>query len=96
MDAFNVQNDAIRIPAKVSLLSGDPAQTLDLDALKLHNLLEHDASISRNDFALGDNLHFNETAFSTFADANPGVDYYRSRMPGWLIPFPGIPASPIE
>ncbi|KAJ7252297.1 Cloroperoxidase [Mycena rebaudengoi] len=30
-------------------------QAIRLDALSLQNLVEHDASISRNDFALGDN-----------------------------------------
>ncbi|KAJ6593083.1 hypothetical protein B0H19DRAFT_917741, partial [Mycena capillaripes] len=35
-------------------------------------------SLSRGDFNLGDNLHFNETIFSTLANANPGVDYYNT------------------
>ncbi|KAJ7843104.1 Cloroperoxidase [Mycena olivaceomarginata] len=35
-----------------------------------HGLIESDASLSRGDFALGDNLHFNETIFSTLANAN--------------------------
>jgi hypothetical protein len=47
-------------------------------ALLRHNLVEHDASISRNDFGdgTGDNVHFNETTFSTLANANPGKNYY--------------------
>ncbi|KAJ7714323.1 Cloroperoxidase [Mycena maculata] len=73
---FNVGPDAIIQAAKFGLLSGNAFETLDLDALRLHNLIEHDASISRQDFAIGDNLHFNETIFSTLANANPGVDYY--------------------
>ncbi|KAJ6477034.1 Chloroperoxidase [Mycena sanguinolenta] len=73
---FNVGPDSIIQAAKFGLLSGDAPTTLNLDALQLHNLIEHDASISRNDFALGDNLHFNETVFSTLANANPGVDFY--------------------
>lgn len=47
-----------------------------------HNLLEVDASLSRNDFALGDNLHFNETTFSTLVNSNPGVDYYNATSAG--------------
>ncbi|KAJ7252359.1 Cloroperoxidase [Mycena haematopus] len=79
IDGFNVGPDAILQAAKFGLLSGDAPTTLDLDALKLHNLIEHDASISRNDLAVtGDNLHFNETIFATLANANPGVDYYNA------------------
>jgi hypothetical protein len=47
-----------------------------------HNSIEHDASISRGDFALGDNLHFNETIFKTLVDSNPGVDYYNGTSAG--------------
>ncbi|KAJ7252393.1 Cloroperoxidase [Mycena haematopus] len=79
IDGFNVTPDAIIQAAEVGLLSGDAPTTLDLDALKLHNLVEHDASISRNDLAVnGDNLHFNETIFANLANANPGVDYYNA------------------
>ncbi|KAJ7198451.1 Cloroperoxidase [Mycena pura] len=82
IDGFNVGSDSIIQAAKFGLLSGDAPTTLDLDALKLHNLIEHDASISRNDFAIGDNLHFNETIFSTLANANPGVDFYNASSAG--------------
>ncbi|KAF7350811.1 hypothetical protein MSAN_01642700 [Mycena sanguinolenta] len=79
MDGFDVGPGAIIQAAKFGLLSGDAPTTMDLDALKLHNLIEHDASISRNDLAVtGDNLHFNETIFTTLANANPGVDYYNA------------------
>ncbi|KAJ7716400.1 Cloroperoxidase [Mycena maculata] len=79
-DGFNVGPDAIIQAAKFGLLSGNAFYTtLDLDALALHNLIEHDASTSRNDLAVtGDNLHFNETIFTTLANANPGVDYYNA------------------
>ncbi|KAF7362512.1 hypothetical protein MVEN_00599000 [Mycena venus] len=77
LDGFNVGVDAILQAAKFGLLSTDDLMTLNLDALKLHNLIEHDASLSRNDLAVtGDNLHFNETIFTTLANSNPGVDYY--------------------
>ncbi|KAJ7493571.1 Chloroperoxidase, partial [Mycena latifolia] len=82
VDGFNVGPDAILQAAKFGLLSGDDPISLNLDALKLHNLVEHDASISRNDFAVGDNLHFNETVFSTLANANPGVDFYNTTSAG--------------
>ncbi|KAF7350845.1 hypothetical protein MSAN_01646500 [Mycena sanguinolenta] len=82
---FNIGPDAIIQAAKFGLLSGNAPTTLDLDALKLHNLVEHDASISRNDFALGDNLHFNETVFTTMANANPGVDFYNATSAGEVM-----------
>ncbi|KAJ7705606.1 Cloroperoxidase [Mycena rosella] len=82
LDGFNVGSDSIIQAAKFGLLSGNAFTTMDLDALQLHNLIEHDASISRGDFASGDNLHFNETLFSTLADANPGVDYYNATSAG--------------
>ncbi|KAJ6578698.1 Chloroperoxidase, partial [Mycena vulgaris] len=82
MDAYHLQADVILPAAKFSLLSGNPPTTLDLDALTLHHLLERDASISCTDFGVGDNLHFNETAFTTLANANPGVDYYKTTSAG--------------
>lgn len=39
-------------------------------------------SLSRSDFALGDNYHFNETIFQTLAESNPGVDYYNATSAG--------------
>ncbi|KAF7350858.1 hypothetical protein MSAN_01647900 [Mycena sanguinolenta] len=82
---FNVGPDSIIQAAKFGLLSGDAPTTMNLDALQLHNLIEHDASISRNDFALGDNLHFNETVFTTLANANPGVDFYNATSAGQVM-----------
>ncbi|KAJ6454347.1 Chloroperoxidase [Mycena sanguinolenta] len=82
LEGFNVNWDGILLAAKFGLLSGSDAttfETLSLGPLALHNLVEHDASISRNDFGpdgTGDNVHFNETTFSTLANANPGKDYY--------------------
>ncbi|KAJ7246044.1 Chloroperoxidase, partial [Mycena rebaudengoi] len=81
-EGFNMEEDTILIPAKIGLLSGPDPTTLNLDALKLHNLIESDASLSREDFALGDNLHFNETIFRTLANSNPTVDYYNITSAG--------------
>jgi len=45
----------------------------DLDMVDKHGLIEHDVSLSRDDFALGDNHTFNkeifETVLSTYGDA---------------------------
>ncbi|KAJ7059233.1 Cloroperoxidase [Mycena amicta] len=79
---FNVGPSPILVAAKLGLFSGDAPDNLDLDALALHSLIEHDASISRGDFAFGDNLHFNETIFSTLVNANPGVDFYNATSAG--------------
>ncbi|KAJ6541048.1 Cloroperoxidase, partial [Mycena vulgaris] len=86
-DAFNLDWAPILVAAKFALLSSEDFtsfQAMDLAALSLHNLVEHDASISRNDFGdgTGDNVHFNETTFSTLANANPGVDYYNTAAAG--------------
>ncbi|KAJ7142481.1 Chloroperoxidase [Mycena epipterygia] len=87
LTAFNLDFNPVLVAAKFGLLSGEDAgsmTTMDLEALKLHNLVEHDASISRNDWGdgTGDNLHFNETTFSVLANANPGVDYYNVTSAG--------------
>ncbi|KAF7369215.1 hypothetical protein MVEN_00249100 [Mycena venus] len=70
-EGFNFGPDPVLLTAKFRLLSGaELSTTLGPDALKLHlldagNLLEHDVSLSWDDFALGDNLNFNETIFTT-------------------------------
>ncbi|KAJ7744644.1 Cloroperoxidase, partial [Mycena metata] len=82
LDGFNIVSYALLQAAKFSLLSGQALDTMDLDALALHSLIEHDASLSRGDSALGDNLRFNETIFSTLLNSNPGVDYYNATSAG--------------
>ncbi|KAJ7076977.1 Chloroperoxidase, partial [Mycena belliarum] len=81
LDAFNLDWATILVAAKFALLASEDHtsfQEIRLDALALHNLIEHDASISRNDFGdgSGDNVHFNETVFATLANSNPGKAYY--------------------
>ncbi|KAJ7796321.1 Cloroperoxidase [Mycena olivaceomarginata] len=78
LKGFNVDPDRLIVAAKFGLLYGNTPTTLDLDALALHSLIEHDASLLRGDFALGDNLCFNETIFMTLANANPGADNYNT------------------
>ncbi|KAJ3753779.1 Peroxidase, family 2-domain-containing protein [Lentinula raphanica] len=76
-DGFNFRPiNILRIAAKLGLLTTDAEDNFSLEELALHGTLEHDASMSRNDLALGDNIHFNETVFTTLANSNPGVDYY--------------------
>ncbi|KAF7359892.1 HEME-HALOPEROXIDASE domain-containing protein [Mycena venus] len=77
---FNVDPAPITVAAKFGIMTTDSPtwDRIDLDALSAHNMIEHDASISRNDFGdgTGDNTHFNETTFATLANSNPGKDYY--------------------
>ncbi|KAL0573900.1 hypothetical protein V5O48_008048 [Marasmius crinis-equi] len=83
LKAFNLQPDLMTMAAKQGLLSSPHASTLSLEDLKLHNtVVEMDASLSREDFHLGDNLHFNETIFTTLADSNPGHDFYNTTSAG--------------
>jgi len=50
-----------------------------------HGTIEHDTSLSRQDLALGDNLHFNEEIFSTLANANPGENFYDINSAGEVM-----------
>ncbi|KAF2399119.1 Cloroperoxidase [Trichodelitschia bisporula] len=41
------------------------AHTFDLNHVNKHNWIEHDCSLSRDDFAFGDNWHFNKEVFDS-------------------------------
>jgi len=82
IDGFNIDPDVLIIAAKGGLLTTPALDTFTLDDIKLHNTIEHDASVSRMDHALGDNKIFNETIFSTLANSNPGVDFYNATSAG--------------
>ncbi|KAJ7574636.1 Cloroperoxidase [Mycena floridula] len=73
---YNVQIDVIALPAKVGFLTSDNDESFTLADIRLHNNIEHDASVSRADFFTGDNFSFNETLFSAMINVNPGLDYY--------------------
>ncbi|KAJ7108982.1 Cloroperoxidase [Mycena crocata] len=78
---FNLDPAPIAVAAKFGILTKSDSDTfdrMDLDLLSAHNIIEHDASISRNDFGdgTGDNTHFNETTFSALTSKNPGQDTY--------------------
>ncbi|KAJ7601931.1 Chloroperoxidase [Mycena rosella] len=75
-DVYNIDAPVLIGVAKLGLLTSNEPDSFTLDDLKLHGTIEFDASLSRADFATGDNTHFNETIFSTLANANPGVEYY--------------------
>ncbi|KAJ0118605.1 hypothetical protein N8I77_001602 [Diaporthe amygdali] len=44
--------------------NGNLTNSFNLDHLARHNILEHDASLSRQDAAFGDNVSFNSTVFN--------------------------------
>jgi hypothetical protein len=50
-----------------------------------HDNIEHDVSLSRQDFANGDNFSFNETVFQTLLNSNAGVDYYNGTSGGQVL-----------
>ncbi|KAJ7510116.1 hypothetical protein B0H11DRAFT_1900485 [Mycena galericulata] len=81
-DVYNIDPALLIGVAKLGLLTSNEPDSFTLDDLKLHGTIEFDASLSRGDFATGDNTHFNETIFSTLANSNPGVDYYNVTSAG--------------
>ncbi|KAJ6590009.1 Cloroperoxidase [Mycena vulgaris] len=81
-DVYNIDPAVLIGVAKLGLLTSNEPDSFTLEDLKLHGTIEFDASLSRADFATGDNFHFNETIFSTLANANPGVDYYNVTSAG--------------
>lgn len=86
-DVYHVEPDILTKPAKLGLLMSpdDQPLTFALNDVKGHNVIECDASLSRQDLALGDNVSFNETIFSTLANSNPGSDVYNITSAGQVM-----------
>lgn len=84
LDDFNIDRSVLFPVVEYFLLSTKTplSDSFTLDDLKLHGIIEHDASLSRSDYDLGDNLHFNETVYSTLAESNPSVDYFNATSAG--------------
>ncbi|KAJ6491685.1 Chloroperoxidase [Mycena vitilis] len=88
----NGQNITIRSVLQVSLWRSSFAPTTHraktsttsilLSGSATHGTIEFNASLSRGDFATGDNPHFTKTIFSTLANSNPGVGYYNVTSAG--------------
>ncbi|KAJ6593326.1 Cloroperoxidase, partial [Mycena capillaripes] len=85
LDVYNIDPALLIGVAKLGLLTSSEPDSFTLDDIKLHGTIEFDASLSRADFATGDNTHFNETIFSTLANSNPGVDYYNVTSAGQVM-----------
>lgn len=67
--ALNVSEETATTLAKGGLrTSSDPASgTFSLEDLRKHNMIEHDASLSRKDTSVdGDNFSFNREVFDEF------------------------------
>ncbi|KAJ8077782.1 hypothetical protein PM082_002215 [Marasmius tenuissimus] len=83
---FNVPPEVISLQAKLAVLcSNQTFGTFDLGDTSLHGCIEHDSSISRSDFNLGDNTKFNETFYQTLASKNPGKDVYDIAVAGQVM-----------
>ncbi|KAF9262646.1 Cloroperoxidase [Marasmius fiardii PR-910] len=78
LDGFNVHPELLITAAKAALFTSNLVDQFELQDIALHGNIEHDASLSREDHALGNNLVFNETIFSTLANSNPGSDFYNT------------------
>ncbi|KAK0240905.1 Chloroperoxidase [Armillaria nabsnona] len=72
-DGFNIDRSVLFPVVEYFLLSTKTplSDSFTLDDLKLHGIIEHDASLSRSDYTLGDSLHFNETVYTTLTQSNP-------------------------
>ncbi|KAF7315032.1 HEME-HALOPEROXIDASE domain-containing protein [Mycena indigotica] len=81
-DIYNVDSALLLGVAKLGLLTSSEPDTFTLDDIKLHGTIEFDASLSREDFAVGDNSKFNESIYSTYANSNPGVSFYNVNSTG--------------
>ncbi|KAL0064316.1 hypothetical protein AAF712_008762 [Marasmius tenuissimus] len=80
-----MESDIPILAGKLALLTSREAQTMSLHDIALHGNIEHDASISREDIALGDHISFNETTFSTLLNSNPGSDVYNTTSAGQVM-----------
>ncbi|KAK1233468.1 hypothetical protein PQX77_003364 [Marasmius sp. AFHP31] len=83
--AYNMESDIPIIAGKIGLLTSREAQTMSLHDIALHGNIEHDASLSREDFALGDHISYNEEIFSTLLNSNPGSDVYNTTSAGQVM-----------
>ncbi|KAF9032678.1 Cloroperoxidase [Hymenopellis radicata] len=82
-DGFNVQAPVILLAARVSVMTSTYAwDAFSLKDVRLHGNIEHDASVSRMDEALGSNWEFNEEIYSVLANSNPGSDNYNASSAG--------------
>ncbi|KAK1231422.1 hypothetical protein PQX77_005465 [Marasmius sp. AFHP31] len=83
--AYNMESDIPILAGKIGLLTSREAQTMSLHDIALHGNIEHDASISREDIAIGDHISFNETLFQTLLNSNPGSDVYNTTSAGQVM-----------
>ncbi|KAJ3842313.1 Chloroperoxidase [Lentinula raphanica] len=82
----NPVDPVLNLALKMALLTTDAPDSFTLDDLKLHGTIEHDASLSRSDHALGDNLHFNATVFnSTLLQSDLSPDVYDITSVGQIL-----------
>jgi len=68
--AINLDAEIAKIFASVALITNPDAHahSFDLNHISKHGLIEHDASLTRNDFAFGDNHTFNPDIWKSVLD----------------------------
>ncbi|KAF8855403.1 Cloroperoxidase [Acephala macrosclerotiorum] len=68
-ESINLAASATETPGEIALTTSTTgnASTFNLDDLDKHHILEHDASLSRNDFYFGDDHSFNTTIWDQTA-----------------------------
>ncbi|KAJ8081091.1 hypothetical protein PM082_017932 [Marasmius tenuissimus] len=82
---YNMESDIPLFTGKLGLLTSREAQTMSLHDISLHGNIEHDASLSREDVALGDHISFSEEIFSVLLNSNPGSDVYNTTSAGQVM-----------
>jgi len=72
-ESINLAAAATETPGEIALTTSTTgnASTFNLDDLDKHHILEHDASLSRNDFYFGDDHTFNRTIWGQTATHFP-------------------------
>ncbi|KAJ8081090.1 hypothetical protein PM082_017931 [Marasmius tenuissimus] len=84
-EGYNMESDIPIGAGKIGLLTSREAQTMSLHDISLHGNIEHDASLSREDIALGDHISFSEEIFSVLLNSNPGSDVYNTTSAGQVM-----------
>ncbi|KAJ8081215.1 hypothetical protein PM082_018072 [Marasmius tenuissimus] len=85
IEGYNMESDIPIGAGKIGLLTSREAETMSLHDIALHGNIEHDASISREDIALGDHISFSEELFSVLLNSNPGSDVYNTTSAGQVM-----------
>ncbi|KAF7296071.1 HEME-HALOPEROXIDASE domain-containing protein [Mycena kentingensis (nom. inval.)] len=84
-DVYNIDPAVLLGVAKLGLLTSSEPDSFNILEINSHGTIEFDASLSREDVAVGDNTKFNESIYSTLANSNPGVAFYNITSAGKVM-----------